>query len=278
MRNHFIFSYSGNKRLEVENLYSKLKLDDIKTIVETNCGTSALSYYISTLHPKQFNYILNDNCEMLIDLYNMLKSVELSSILNDEVNKLVEIFNYYDDEKERQKWWNSLRPTKATKINKYAYLFTMKYGQMQAKMHPPFARIRQLKFFNCEDYAITHFLRTENVECVLGLDNDICDKYKNNEDTLIFLDPPYINTSNMEYENPTMNIYEYLYHSNINNWKAKTFLILENTWLIKLIFARNDISDEYNKLYQGSKKKTTHVVISNILKLPEQTISPIIGA
>jgi hypothetical protein len=202
---------------------------------------------------------------MLIDLYNMLKSVELSSILNDEINKLVEIFNYYDDETERQKWWNSLRPTKATKINKYTYLFTMKYGHMQCKMHPPFARNRQLKLFNCEDYAITHFLRTENVECVLGLDNDICDKYKNNDDTLIFLDPPYINTSNMEYENPTINIYEYLYHSNINNWKAKTFLILENTWLIKLIFARNNISDEYNKIYQNSKKKTTHVVISNIL-------------
>ena len=40
-------------------------------------GTSAMSYYISTKHPKKFTYILNDNNKHLIKLYEILKDDEL---------------------------------------------------------------------------------------------------------------------------------------------------------------------------------------------------------
>ena len=63
MKNHFIISYAGNKRQESNYIYEyiKDKLNDIEYIIEPFCGSSALSYYLSTLYPHRFKYILNDN-------------------------------------------------------------------------------------------------------------------------------------------------------------------------------------------------------------------------
>jgi hypothetical protein len=72
-----------------------------------------------------------------------------------------------------------------------------------------------------------------------------------------------VNTSNAAYTNYDMNIYEYLFYNNINDFKARVYLILENMWFIKLLFKNNIIRDTYNKIYQGSRKNTEHVIISN---------------
>ena len=55
MKNHFFFSYAGNKREEVEHIYNKLDLENIETIVEPFCGSCAVSYYIWTQN-KDKNY------------------------------------------------------------------------------------------------------------------------------------------------------------------------------------------------------------------------------
>ena len=96
MKNHFFFSYAGNKRDEVELIDEKIKnsLTGITTIIEPFCGSSAFSYYLSTIYPKKFKYILNDNNEQLIQLYHIaqnptkLKKLvkQLSQIL-DKLNK-----------------------------------------------------------------------------------------------------------------------------------------------------------------------------------------------
>lgn len=61
MKNHFIFPYAGNKREEVEKIHEILKknidLSKIKTIIEPYCGSSAMSYYLSTIYPNKFNYV-----------------------------------------------------------------------------------------------------------------------------------------------------------------------------------------------------------------------------
>ena len=52
MKNHFIFSYAGNKRNESENILEKINFNNIETIIEPFCGSSAISFHISTLKPK----------------------------------------------------------------------------------------------------------------------------------------------------------------------------------------------------------------------------------
>ena len=102
MKNHFLFPYTGNKRNEVETIYNKIKneITGIDTIVEPFCGSSAFSFYLSTLYPNKFKYILNDNDKNLIELYHIAQNPikfnelikDLSNILNN-INK--EIYLIY---------------------------------------------------------------------------------------------------------------------------------------------------------------------------------------
>jgi site-specific DNA-adenine methylase len=62
-------------------------------IVEPFCGTSAMSYYIHTLHPLEFKYVLNDNNQHLIELYNILKDERLTKIFIDEIMLLMSDIN-----------------------------------------------------------------------------------------------------------------------------------------------------------------------------------------
>ena len=61
-----------------------------------------------------------------------------------------------------------------------------------------------------------------------------------------------------------MNVYEYLSNeeSNIINLKSYIILVLENNWIINLLFKTN-VKKEYSKLYQVSKIKTSHILIDN---------------
>jgi hypothetical protein len=73
-KNHFIIPYYGNKRSEVETILNNINItDNIDTIIEPFCGTSAFSYFTSLKYPKRFTYYLNDNNKLLIELYNIMK-------------------------------------------------------------------------------------------------------------------------------------------------------------------------------------------------------------
>lgn len=51
----------------------------------------------------------------------------------------------------------------------------------------------------------------------------------------------------------------------ITNLKAFFVVVLEKNWIINLLFKDYYIF-EYDKLYQPSKKKTTHLLILNTIK------------
>jgi len=86
--------------------------------------------------------------------------------------------------------------------------------------------------------------------------------YNNNNKALIFLDPPYLQLCNDFYLDSSINIYEYLMKHNINGMLSYIVLVLEDIWIIKLLF-RNHIFITYDKKYQTSKKQTKHLIINN---------------
>ena len=88
-------------------------------------------------------------------------------------------------------------------------------------------------------------------------------EFKHNENSIFFLDPPYLMSCNDYYSNKDMNIYEYLYYNKIKEFKSHIFLILEDIWINKLLFQDNKILNAYNKTYEISKKKTSHILIYN---------------
>ena len=71
-KNHFFFSYFGNKRNEIDNIFNSIKNYDIEYIVEPFCGSSAFRYHMSIKHPGRYTYVLNDNNTLLIELYNIM--------------------------------------------------------------------------------------------------------------------------------------------------------------------------------------------------------------
>lgn len=90
MKNHFIISYAGNKREEVEHIYKAIAhiLPNVDTIIEPYCGTSAMSFYIASKHPNQYKYILNDECIELIELYEIMKDDHKLNELIASLNSL----------------------------------------------------------------------------------------------------------------------------------------------------------------------------------------------
>ena len=90
--------------------------------------------------------------------------------------------------------------------------------------------------------------------------------------SFIFLDPPYIASSNNFYSTDTgeniTNIYQKLTDKKLSNFKCKIMICHENNWLFKILFkdyVNND--DEYSKKYyntiKGKHTKTTHICIKN---------------
>jgi len=88
------------------------------------------------------------------------------------------------------------------------------------------------------------------------------DKFKDDQDSVILLDPPYLQSCNSFYENADVNLYEYFFNNPINKVKSSLYLILEDNWIIKLLF-KKFIIHKYGKTYEISKKKTSHLIISN---------------
>jgi site-specific DNA-adenine methylase len=212
MRNHFFFEYTGSKRHEVKDIYKYFKtLTNIDIIVEPFCGTSAISYYISTQEPYKYKYILNDNNKYLIELYNTARDV---NSFNDLINECNGLMIGIDKEK-YHKIINNGRLSGWIIYNKVYY--------MKAGIFPYASRLKEYlkhNYFNClRECPVINFLRTENIQFSNIDAIDIYNEYSNNKNTFIFLDPPYYNNF---YDNN--NAYEYLFNNVIKESKAKILL------------------------------------------------------
>jgi len=241
--------YAGNKRIEIEIIYDKIKdkLQKTKTIIEPFCGSCAMSYYISLKHPKQFKYIINDNNNFLIELLNIMKDENKYNKFKDEINetllKIVDKESYIENtNKETLNGWFI--------GNKYYAIRPFLY-RINGKMIP-------LKDY----YPIFDFLRNEDVE-ILNTDGcDVYNTYKNEDKSLILLDPPYMMTDNRWYSIPSFKIYEILEDENIKQIKSTIIFIVNNNFIMRILFKKWFIF-EYDTLYQTTKKKTSHLIITN---------------
>jgi DNA adenine methylase len=251
-KNHFFIPYPGNKRSEVEKIYESLKdkLDDVEYIVEPFCGTSAFSYYISLKHPKKFKYILNDNNNLLIEMYKIAQDDDkLNELILDINDKIIEI------NKEK---YNSI--IKEPSLSSYIIKNTIYC--MVPGLFPNDNRKIKTDFNYLRDTPIINFLKTEDISFFHEDAIKIIEMYNNNRNALIFLDPPYVQANNDFYLESDTNIYEYLCNNNINKMTSSIILCLEDNWIIKLLFRHHKFIT-YDKVYQRSRKQTKHLIISN---------------
>ena len=244
-KNHFFFSYFGNKRNEIDNIFNSIKNFDVEYIVEPFCGSSAFSYHMSIKHPGRYTYILNDNNKPLIELYNIMTDEKKLDELEQKVNSICAVMD------------GSIYAKLDIKTIEGYYIKNKIYNIRPGLWKTGY----KYKPIKLNDAPILNFLKNEKVifSTIGGI--DIYEQYKN-KNAIIFLDPPYIMSCNTYYQTPELNIYEHLYHHDICTPPAEVIFCLESIWLIKLLFRKYKFI-AYDKVYQARKKKTTHVIINN---------------
>lgn len=249
---HFLVSYAGNKRNEYKYFKEYIHLDqDIKNIIEPFTGTSAISFNIWLEHKDKFNYYLNDNSIDIYNIYKLIKEKEPNEIL-EKLNAIKNNINSKDD------FLNIYK----SNYDVYEYIVLKKlssfrfgvYEQRKRKTDYKFTKL-QLDFFQ---FIKSPYVHISNDDWSLPFD-----KFKNDKDSLMLLDPPYLSVCNDFYQCKTLNVYEYLLYNKIETFQCQIYLILENMWINKLLFRNNKIICTYGKTYQTSKKITEHIIIYN---------------
>lgn len=256
MKNHFVIAYAGNKRDEVETIYDALNLNNIDTIVEPFCGTSSFSYFLSTMHPYKYKYVLNDLNSHLYELYNILKDnvklLDFEKLINEKAKRIVDKVSYNNEIKNYKTdladWFISCK------------IYTIRQGLYRNGYEYHYIDIK-----NC---PIVKFLQTEHVTILNKEGVEILQEY-NKKNCLIFVDPPYLLSCNEYYDDAkskSQNIYEYIYNNNIKKMKCKFVMVVEKNWMISLLFNKVSNIIEYEKTYQTTKRITKHLIIRNFFK------------
>lgn len=250
--NHFIFSYRGNKRKEVKDIFNIIEphLNNIEIVIEPFCGSSAFSYFLSLKYPKRFKYILNDFDKNLIKLYKLLQN-------DTETKQLIEDLKKKNQDIDKEKYLNIFKHMD-DHISNFVYcslIFCIRPGLFPCDIN----KVKNKNMDKLLERGIIHFLRTENIEIICGDGTELIKKYKDDNNVMFFIDPPYLLSCNAYYdmsccESKNINIYQYLSDNPINDFNAYICIVLEKNWIIELLF-KNNIKSSIAKMYQTSKKK-----------------------
>ena len=253
--NHFICPYAGNKRNEFKHLQSFINIDDYDIIIEPFCGSSAISFNLWKNGNKDKIYILNDNDITIYELYTIMKKEEPDDILTE----ITKIRNGIPDKEA------FIQLYKSKDFYIYEKLYFKKFYQLREGLYPSSYRPISPFNFTKEQLLFFEFIKSPNV---IISNEDWYDVFKRNENSkksLFIFDPPYLNSCNEFYgnlQNTYHNVYEFFSNNDISIFQSKIFFLLENNWIIKILF-KGKILYEYGKEYHMTKKKTNHIIISN---------------
>jgi site-specific DNA-adenine methylase len=254
MKNHFIFCYLGNKRNESQHFLKHVNLDNVSNIIEPFCGSSAISFAIWLEHKDKFNYYLNDSDKKLIEVYNVLKN-ETIEYIEEKINIIANSIH------NKEEWLQALKQDHDI----YNYIFFKKYSALGRYGFYPIDFDKRVKTFKItkETQQFIEFLKQPYVYIT---NNDwfvVFDNFKNDEKALFMIDPPYVMACNDFYTDKKLNMYQYFYDNKIESFKSKIYLVLEDHWILRLLFMNNNILSKYEKKYEISKKQTNHIIIYN---------------
>lgn len=246
----------GGKRREIK--YFKQYIPKFKTYVEPFVGGGALFW---NLQPEKA--VINDINEHLINFYLVLKNnhnelrEELQSYNNtleeyrDVINRLnTKDYNNTIEQAAIFYYLNKTAFSGAWRVNSKGY-FNVGYG-----------------YYKNENYKNLTEQFTPILKDTIILNQDykeVINQYKNNSETFIFFDPPYLDcdtlyTPSQKFEN----IYKYIYFF-MKECKCKTMLVVkENEYIIDTF--GDFVQASYGKNYKcnaKSEKENSHVVITN---------------
>jgi site-specific DNA-adenine methylase len=241
------FSKLGNKTNDLKHFYEHLPMD-AKIIVEPFAGSFAVSRM--KFDPTKYEIHLSDNDH---DLIYVLKNLRR-----------------YDEEKNKiNEWMRDNKITKNTEAKEYIEEQDLP-DEFKTTLKSDFTTrgITQTRKTKSDHTKLFEFVEKVNIE--------LCDykipmeKFKNNEDAFIFIDPPYFSSFNAtygDYKNPSNEIKDntemYVYLAEyIKTCKCKIMIVINGNALMRYIFD-GYVVDEYSKTYGFSGKKEILITITN---------------
>lgn len=230
----FYFSYFGNKYKEVKNILNEIDITKYSKIVEPFCGSAGFSRYIFNETDENPNYYLNDNDSILIKLLKDVKKNGIKKYI-ENIDKFIE-----NNDNDIDKCYLTFKEMKK-KEPTYDDIIMIKMITGNGNMMD-FGIIKNRK--TDDKYKIPDsFYKDSHVHLHCGNWLEYVNKYKDDPNTLIFLDPPYLSSFNSNYSS---------YKSKITD---KNNILIDNT---KLFI---DILD----LLKNSKAKIVFVINENAI-------------
>lgn len=256
---HFIINWGGNKRREFKYIENYLSLDNKINIIEPFCGSSAVSFNIWLKHGNKFNYYLNDLDEDLFKIYKVIKNDDIDELYN-KLNNIISQSNTKETFKEMVKVYKNDKDIyKRIALLQLGFRLNCFYTIDNTGLNKKDIKPNKLKllFFD--------FIKSPNVFIT---NNDWCDcynKFKDDTQSLIIFDPPYIDCDNIHFykkECRNLDVYDKL--DDIKNDKATSVFIIEKIDKVEKLFNDWNTLTEYNKMYGIKQRKTIHIMYSNL--------------
>lgn len=254
----FYYSYYGNKRTEYKYIKNLVENTNFKLFVEPFCGTCSTSYNVF-LFNKDIKFHINDSDKMHIRFLEDIK-------LNGHA-KYFNLVREMDISPEFHK--HMIENYKKYPNNLLFYFYYNKVYDIRKGLYPA----RGIKFKEMKSYIIYDSLF--KISKITDLDYmEILEIYRDNKDALLYLDPPYFDSCNVTYSqynknNNTNYVTDNtgIYINIINfmrSCKCYFIMIINDNAIMRYIF-KDFIVMDYNKMYSQTKKKTKHIIISNII-------------
>jgi site-specific DNA-adenine methylase len=263
-KNHFPFSYKGNKRNETDNIINNIDFKNKKNIVEPFTGSSAMSFAIWKKYGNQFNYYLNDIDSRVVEVHNLLRNETIQNI-EENVNRVRRDVLSQQDKKEFHKSINQ------NNRDIYDYIYVSKYC-MRGLTHLCYTDTEKWKNekrlltsykFSPSQLQFIDFIKSPNVFITNNDYKIIYEEHKNNPKSIILLDPPYVNSDKSFYHSNDTEIYTYLSNNPIKKNKASIYVIVDDNWIMRIVFKDTNVLSVYDKSYEIIHRQVKHVIFSN---------------
>jgi len=256
---HFYYSYPGNKYNEMECIYPSLNLDGVLNIVEPYAGGCGFSFAIWEKNKdKNLTYFINDLNPALFQFYQIASNEELQKEIEKNMHTWVDLIMEQNDVEERRKIYNGIKNLDTIS----SLLFINRYYCIRPGLFP-----QNLKTFNkfyFDKMPIHHFFKNANVVATNVDGNAIFEKYKNDRQSLIFIDPPYLDSNNAFYCSVKgTNIYEKFWREKLGEYAAGIYMVLEKNYITEALFGEYQIHSYAKRYLMKGGRETVHAVYSN---------------
>lgn len=256
---HFYFSYSGNKYNEMNCIYPSLNLDGILNIVEPFAGGCGFSFAIWEKNKdKNFTYYINDLDKNLFEFYNIAMNPEKEKEIEKNMHNWVEQIMEQNDVEERRKIYNDIK--KLGTIS--SVLFIHRYYCIRPGLFPQ--ALKTWNKFYFDKMPIHQFFKSANVVATNADGIGIFEKYCNDPQTLLFIDPPYLDSYNGWYCSISGgNIYEKFWKEKLNRYAAAIYMVLEKNYITEALFGEYQIHNYEKRYLNRGGRETIHSIYSN---------------